>query len=199
MADAILNLMIFAVTFVLVMNFPRKDGEWQPKRWKKAFRYFTVQSNVLCAAACLLTGIASLTGDIPQWIWLLKYIGTAAVTVTMLTVFFFLAPSIGEGWAKVLLGSVSDFFMHLVTPVAALATFCFPEKRGMSFGQALLGMLPVLLYGILYFYKTLYAPEDRRWEDFYGFHRGGKTLVSAAGMLAGTFLICCALMALQNA
>ena len=65
MADAILNLMIFAVTFVLVMNFPRKDGEWQPKRWKKAFRYFTVQSNVLCAAACLLTGIASLTGDIP--------------------------------------------------------------------------------------------------------------------------------------
>ena len=65
---------------------------------------------------------------------MLKYIGTAAVTVTMLTVFLFLAPGIGKGWAGILLThTVSDFFMHLLTPLAALFSFCLLEKRGMSF------------------------------------------------------------------
>ena len=44
-----------------------------------------------------------MTGEVPEWVWLLKYAGTAAVTVTMLTVFLFLAPSVGEGWVKTLL------------------------------------------------------------------------------------------------
>ena len=145
--DIALNLLIFLVTTGLVLSFPRKDGEWRPERWKAAFRFFTVQSNVLCAAACLLTAAFAMTGEVPEWVWLLKYAGTAAVTVTMLTVFLFLAPSVGKDWVKVLLtGTPSDLFMHLLTPAAALVSFC----------------------------------------------------VSAAGMLAGTFIICMALMGLQN-
>ena len=199
MMNIALNLLIFLVTAGLVLNFPRKDGEWRPERWKAAFRFFTVQSNVLCAAACLLTAAFAMTGEVPEWVWLLKYAGTAAVTVTMLTVFLFLAPAVGENWVKVLLtGSPSDLFMHVLTPAAALVSFCVFEKRGMSFGQALWGMLPVLLYGILYIRKILYAPAEKRWDDFYGFNRGGKMAVSAAGMLAGTFVICMALMVLQN-
>lgn len=197
--DIALNLLIFLVTTGLVLSFPRKNGEWRPERWKAAFRFFTVQSNVLCAAACLLTAAFAMTGEVPEWVWLLKYAGTAAVTVTMLTVFLFLAPSVGKDWVKVLLtGTPSDLFMHLLTPAAALVSFCVFEKRGMSFMQALWGMLPVLLYGILYIRKILYAPAEKRWEDFYGFNRGGKMAVSAAGMLAGTFIICMALMGLQN-
>ena len=84
--DIALNLLIFLVTTGLVLSFPRKDGEWRPERWKAAFRFFTVQSNVLCAAACLLTAAFAMTGEVPEWVWLLKYAGTAAVTVTMLTV-----------------------------------------------------------------------------------------------------------------
>ncbi len=199
MTDIILNLLIFLVTFVLVLRFPWKDGQWLPDRWKKAFRYFTVQSNVLCAASCLLSAIFGIGGEIPEKIWLLKYIGTAAVTVTMLTVFLFLAPSIGKDGLKVLLGSVSDFFMHLVTPVAAIVSFCLLEKRGMSFPVTLLGMLPVVLYGIQYIRRTQFGPAEKRWEDFYGFNRNGKMVYSAIGMLIGTFLICMGLMALQNA
>ena len=198
--DVILNLLIFLVTAGFVLCFPRKDGEWKPERWKKAFRFFTCQSNVLCAAACLLTTVAAAAGEIPEWIWLLKYIGTAAVTVTMVTVFLFLAPSVGKDWAKVLLtGRMSDLFMHLITPVMALISFCIFEKRGMTFVQALAGLLPVVLYGGLYLYKIRYAPVEKRWEDFYGFSRGGKVALSFAGMVAGTFLICMVLMALQNA
>ena len=195
--DIILNLLIFLVTLVLVILFFRKDGEWVPERGRFAFRFYTCQSNVLCAAAALLTALFRLTGNLPEWVWLLKYIGTAAVTVTMLTVFFFLAPSVGKDWVNVLLKG-GDLFMHLLTPLLALFTFCVQEKQGMTFAQSLTGMLPVVLYGPLYLYKILYAPAEKRWDDFYGFNKGGKWPVSFAAMVAGTFLVCLGLMALQN-
>ncbi len=195
--DIILNLLIFLVTLVLVVLFFRKDGEWVPERGRFAFRFYTCQSNVLCAAAALLTAVFRLAGNLPEWVWLLKYIGTAAVTVTMLTVFLFLAPSVGKDWVNVLLKG-GDLFMHLLTPLLALFTFCVPEKQGMTFAQSLTGMLPVVLYGPLYLYKILYAPAEKRWDDFYGFNKGGKWPVSFAAMLAGTFLICLGIMALQN-
>ena len=196
-ADLILNFMIFLITAVLVAGFFRKDGKWAPDRGKYAFRFYTCQSNVLCAVSALLTAVFSLSGPMPRWVWILKYIGTAAVTVTMLTVFLFLAPSVGKDWVKVLL-TKSDLFMHLLTPVMALVSFCVLEKRGMTFPVSLWGMLSVLLYGPLYLYKILYAPEEKRWNDFYGFNRQGKWPVAFAAMGTGTFLVCAGIMALQN-
>ena len=98
--DAVLNLVIFLVTLVIVTGFFRKDGKWCPERGKFSFRFFTCQSNVLCAAASLLCAVTLLCGDMPGWVWTLKYMGTAAVTVTMLTVFLFLWPSFGKGALK---------------------------------------------------------------------------------------------------
>ena len=68
----------------------------------------------------------------------------------------------------------------------------------MRFSLALTGLLPVVLYGPLYLYKILYAPEGKRWDDFYGFNKSGKWPAAFAAMLAGTFLICMGIMALQN-
>ena len=196
--DRILNVFIALLTLLLVLGFFRKDGKWEPERGKFALRFFTTQSNILVAAASLLTALAlSSEGTIPRWIWTLKYIGTAAVTVTMLTVFLFLAPSIGKDWVKYLLTG-SDIFMHLLTPLLALFTFCVFERQGMTFLQSLWGMLPVLLYGPLYLYKILFAPPEKRWDDFYGFNKQGKWPVAFAAMVAGTFAICMEIMALQN-
>ena len=198
MPDIILNLLIFLVTLVLVARFFRKDGQWAPEQARVAFRFYTCQSNVLCAVTALLVAVFRLAGSLPQWVWLLKYIGTAAVTVTMLTVFLFLAPSVGKDWVKVLLKGGSNMFMHLLTPLAALFSFCVLEKQGMTFGQCLWGMLPVVLYGPLYLYKILFALPEKRWDDFYGFNKGGKWPVAFAAMVAGTFLACLGIMALQN-
>ncbi len=198
MIDIFLNLAIFLITFVLLLHASRKDGQWSPNQMKFLFRFFTVQSNALCALTSLLMAIALLAGNVPEWIWLLKYIGTASVTVTMLTVFFFLAPCVGKDWFKKLLKG-PDFFLHLITPIMALVSFCFLEKRGMTFPQSLFGLLPVVLYGPLYLYKILYTAEEKRWDDFYGFNKGGKWPIAFAAMLCGTFLICLGLMALQNA
>ena len=196
-ADWFLNILIALITLIIVVSFFRKEGQWVPERGKFALRFFTTLSNLLCAAACLLTALAINAGGIPEWIWMLKYIGTAAVTVTMLTVLFFLAPSFGKGALKVLL-SGTDLFMHLITPLLALVSFCVFEKRGMTFCQSLWGMLPVVLYGPVYLYKILFALPEKRWDDFYGFNKQGKWPVAFAGMVLGTFLICMGLMALQN-
>ena len=194
MIDIVLNAAIFLITLIIVVFiFFRKDHNWDMKRGRSALRFFTAQSNVLCAISALLMCIFPQS----QTIWLLKYAGTVAVTVTMLTVFLFLAPSVGKDWVSVLLKK-SDLFMHLITPLLALISFCAFEKRGMSFGMALLGMLPVVIYGPWYLYKILYAPAEKRWDDFYGFNKGGKWLVSFAMMAVGTFLICIGLMAFQN-
>ena len=195
--DIIVNLVIFLVTALLVVRFFRKDGKWSTEQGRFAFRFYTCQSNELCAVTALLVAVFRLAGSLPLWVWMLKYIGTAAVTVTMLTVFLFLAPSVGKDWAKVLLRR-GDLFMHLLTPLMALFSFCVLEKQGMTFPQSLLGMLPVVLYGPLYLYKILYAPPQERWDDFYGFNRGGKWPIAFAAMVAGTLLICLGIMALQN-
>ena len=195
--DWFLNTLIALLTLLIVVSFFRKDGQWVPERGKFALRFFTTLSNILCAAACLLTALAMNAGGVPEWIWTLKYIGTAAVTVTMLTVLLFLAPSFGKGALKVLL-SGTDLFMHLITPLLALVSFCVFERRGMTFCQSLWGLLPVVLYGPLYLYKILFALPEKRWEDFYGFNKQGKWPVAFAAMVAGTFAICMGIMALQN-
>ena len=188
--DLILNAGIFLVTLYYTVALFHKDGVWKLEHGLFAFRFFTVQSNVLCAVAALLMCFA---GALPG-VWLLKYLGTVAVTVTLLTVFLFLGPNMGY---KMLLQG-RDLFMHLLTPLAAIVSFCVLEKRGLAFSTALLGMLPVALYSGLYLYKVLYAPKKKRWEDFYGFNKGGKWPLSLAAMLLGSFLLCVLFWKLQN-
>ena len=53
MIDIILNAFIFLVTVILVILMFRKDGQWDIKRGKSGFRFYTVQSNCLCAAVSL--------------------------------------------------------------------------------------------------------------------------------------------------
>ena len=196
--DVILNLLVFLITAGLLVWLYLKVHKTMPEKFRQAFRFFTCLSNILCSFSALVMLVALLAGFVPAWVWILKYTGTAAVTVTMLTVFLFLAPSVGKGWYDALLKRLSDMFMHLLTPLMALYSFCVLEKQGMSFLQCLAGLLPVALYGPLYLYKILYAPEGKRWDDFYAFNKTGKWPVSFAAMLTGTFLICMGIMALQN-
>ncbi len=148
-------------------------------------RYFTVQSNLLCAVAALLVAVCRLCGGAPQWVLLLKYAATAAVTVTMLTVLFFLGPRIGY---KPLL-SGPDLWLHLICPVLAIVSYALWDKPEMPFGAVALGLLPVLLYGVLYLYRVVYAPEEKRWPDLYGFNRNGKWPLAYALMFLGTLVV----------
>lgn len=186
-ASIIINAVIFLTTLIIVILYFRKDGAWQFSGGLKAFRYFTVLSNAFCAIAALAMALSQITGTVSRSVVMAKYLGTVSVTVTLLTVFLFLGPSQG-GYRDLLHGD--NLYMHLIGPVLAILSFCLLEKQRMPFGKALTGLLPVLLYGMVYLYKVVFAPEDRRWEDFYGFNKGGKWPMAYAAMIGGTLVIC---------
>ena len=185
-----LNFITFAVTTLLIALYFWKDGKWCPERVRNAFKYFTVQSNALCA----LSALFMMMFPESEWAYYLKIIGTAGVTVTMLTVLIFLGPTIGYQY----MFKGSDLFMHLLTPLMALVSLCFFERRGIEFGAAFVGMIPVVLYAPLYSYKIFLAPDGKRWDDFYGFNRNGKWRVSYLLMHLGTAIICIGLYLLLN-
>lgn len=185
-----LNFIIFAVTTVLIILYFRKDGKWCPQRARNAFKYFTVQSNALCALAALLMMLFPEA----EWAYYFKIVGTSGVTVTMLTVLLFLGPTFGYQY----MFKGSDLFMHLLTPIMAIVSLCVFERAGISLEMAFIGMLPVALYAPLYYYKIFRAPEGKRWDDFYGFNRNGKWAVSYLLMHLGAAVICIVLYLLLN-
>lgn len=150
------------------------------------FRYFTVLSNLLCAAASACVALAWCFGALPKWVVLFKYVGTVAVCVTLVTVFAFLAPTSGE-WKKLLSGP--DLFWHLICPLLAAASFCAFEHTRFGFGWVLLGVSPVILYGAFYLYRVLLLPEGRRMDDFYGFNKNGKWYLSVCLMTLMAFAL----------
>ena len=189
--STLMNLLIVLFTLVLTVQTFCRDGVWSLSTGWHRLRYFTIQSNLLCA----LGSMALLADPAGFAAWGLKYVGTAAVTVTMLTVLLFLAPVSGE-FRRWFTGR--DLFMHLLTPLLALASFCGFERRGLGLPMALTGLLPVALYGVHYAWRILLAPPERSWEDFYGFNRGGHWKTAMGSMLLGTLLVCLALRAVQN-
>ncbi len=183
MISRLINLFIFLITLIILALFFRKDGKWDTEKARNAFRYFTVLSNTFCAISALLMSINPAS----RVFWMLKYIGTVSVTVTMLTVFFFLMPAY-----KTIGGLLKgyDLFMHLLTPLMAAISLCLFERHPISILAATSGVIPVFVYGLWYLYQIIYAPEEKRWEDFYRFNMGGKWPVSFVAMIAATFLIC---------
>ena len=188
MLDVILNLLIFVCTALCyLLCFRTEEGTWSAAKGLGALRYFTLLSNLFCALASLLLALSLLRGGASRALWLMKYIGTAAVTVTLLTVLVFLGPNMGY---KPLL-SGKDLYFHLFGPLLAIGSFCFAERFfPLSFAAAFVGLLPVLLYGSYYLYRVVCCPEGKRWEDFYGYNKDGKWPLAFTAMVLGTALIC---------
>ena len=187
-ASIVINAIIFIATCIIVLLYFRKDGVWDIENGLKQFRFFTVLSNCLSGIAALLMAIGQIRGDVSQFVFMMKYLGTVSVTLTFLTVLLFLGPTQG-GYVKWFFDG-DFFYTHLIGPLLALLSFCLLARRKMSFGSAMMGLLPMLLYGAVYLYKVMFAPENRRWEDFYGFNKAGKWPIACVGMVAGASLIC---------
>lgn len=177
--DNVINILIFVITAISFLFCFRKDGRWDLRAGKKSLRFFTILSNLFCAVSALLWVLSS-----SYWAWLLKYVGTVAVTVTLLTVIFFLGPNMGY---KPLF-SGKDLYLHLCGPLLAIVSFCFMECQfALSFSLSLLGILPVIIYGFVYLVEVVIL---KNWEDFYGYNKDGKWKKSMAAMFAGGFAVC---------
>ena len=151
-----------------------------------AFKFFTVDSNVLMAVVALIYIVfeALLLGGklqkIPTWLHILKLVGTAGVTLTLMTVVLFLAPLVAAGghplgyWA---LFYNSNLFLHLLAPVFAIAAFVFCETTdSIAWRYSWLGIVPMGIYSIYYAANALSHAVDGKVSpvyDWYYFVQGG--------------------------
>ena len=164
----------------------------------RVFKYFTVDSNLLVAAACLLLlpfnvrAIRRGEDAIPAWALTLKMIGIVAVTLTFAVVVFYFVPLVGP--SMVLTGA--NLPLHLICPLFAIISFCFFE-RGRRFTKAemLLGVAPAVLYGVVYLTQVIFL---KNWEDFYAFNIGGLWYVTIIAIPAINYLFALGIRALHN-
>lgn len=175
MASIVLNFLTAALVLQAVARHLKAHG-------LVALRYFTLLSNLFCAAACVTVAVMGLMGRLWPWALVLKFVATVSVMVTLLTVLIFLLPQLG---AKFLLTG-PDFWLHLICPLLALTTLLLWDGLRLTAAAALLGVLPVALYGGVYLTQVIFR---RQWQDFYGFNRGGKWPLSFAVMLIATALL----------
>lgn len=203
----IFNLAIVISTIYAVVTFYIGTGMGNMKvQGSECFVFFTVDSNILMAviSAIMLVfnfkRIKDIKSAVPQWMHILKFIGTTAVTLTFLTVVAFLGPTMGYD----IMFEGSCLYMHLTTPLLAIIAFCIFEAQGkLSAKQALFGVIPTIVYGAVYFTMViLVGAENGGWKDFYGFNSGileGRWYISIIAMPVATYLICLALKAFHNA
>ena len=168
----------------------------------EVFRYYTTLSNVLAglaappAAVCALRGLRTGTYRLPPFLAGWRYMATAMLTLTMMTVLFFLGPLFGYG----AMFSRAYFWFHLVNPLLSIAAYCFLERDpAMRRSAVLLGVLPTALYGVVYVRETVFVGADAGgWPDFYGFNIGGHWPLAIAAMLGTNLLLSFLVLLLHN-
>ena len=115
----------------------------------RSLKYFTLDSNLLAAAASLIAVYFQVfrKGTMPVWALSLKLAGTVSVSVTLLTVIVYLGRRFGY---KAMLAGV-NLHLHLTVPVLAILIFCVLEgSKTLSFGHTFLAVVPVLIYAAFY-------------------------------------------------
>ena len=210
----IFNLLIVVFTIHGVSECFRtdviRDENWFGSSGWECFKFFTVLSNVFVAIVAFIVfnySIKNIINDelkMPKWVFMLKFVATTAVTVTFMTVVFFLGPYVvvlGKSYFSMFTGN--NFFMHLLTPLLAIFSFIFCERTdNFSFKNTWLGLVPVVLYGIVYTIMVVFVGEaNGGWKDFYGFTFGGNMWaipISLVVMLGATFGFACLLWFCQK-
>lgn len=176
----VLDFIIAVGTVLVAVAVPRNMP------FAEAIRYFTVQSNLFCAAVSMVCAVWGLFRPEPGWLLIVKYAATCAVAVTFVTVFCYLGPRF-KNWDFLLSGA--NMWMHLICPLIATASLLLRAPVGLGFAVTFAGLAPVVLYALLYMKKVILTPPGKRWEDLYGFTRGVSWVWSLVAMLTLSFAI----------
>lgn len=187
------QIFVAVATVVCIATFFTTGGEgnMQVAGWK-AFCYFTVDSNVLAALTGLvcvpyeLRALRTGKDELPHWALIVNMVGTAAVSVTLMVCVLFL----GFIYGYPALFTGSSFFLHGANPVLCIVVFMALLRGPVSLRESLWCLLPVALYGCLYFAMVILIGQARGgWEDFYAFNMGGMWYVSVVAMGVLTFVL----------
>lgn len=185
------NILAFISTIYAIISYFFIEPNILIQNGLDSIKYFTTDSNILAAIACAVTAIFDIriltkkSDTIPKSVMMLKFIGTACVTLTMTATVLFLMPVYGM---FVLKGSL--FIVHVSTPLLALLSFVFLETvHYISIPKSLLGTVPMMIYGIVYYIEVAVIGEaNGGWKDFYAYNRGGHWFLSTVLMTSGCFV-----------
>lgn len=187
--DAVLNLVIILSTIIAVGLYFVSGPDALGSSGTRCFRYFTTDSNVLAAVAALVMLVYNVRGTKPpKWATVFKFVGTVSVTVTLLTVVFFLAPMGAlHGGLRGYLRFFEDstFALHFSTPVVAIVSLLFERYYKLTFADTLWGLAPTVVYSLVYLVLVVFI---KVWTDWYGFTFGGKLYMAPVSM-AGMYLV----------
>ena len=198
------NMLIFVMAFYAVgMSFRHQGRAEFGGSGFITFRFFTTDSNILAGILSLIAGFTGLRAlvrgedRLPAFAVTLKYIGAVAVSLTFTVVLVFLGPVFGYG--SMYLGS--SFYMHGVIPILTVVSFiAFDRGKRLPKRTILFAMIPVVLYGIVYFTEVVLIGQARGgWKDFYGFTRGGCWWLSLILCFGGAALLAVLIRLLHNA
>ena len=195
-------VVVICVCVGVTMNLTTIADENFDHMGLRTFCMFTVNSNILCAAAMAmvipytLDGLRTHNYHMPRWIVDLVYMGVTAVALTFLVSLFILSPA--KGFVLIFTGS--RFFLHGVCPVLAIVAFCFfmSEKR-LTIRDSLLALIPVLIYAVVYYVMVAVLGEEKGgWNDFYGFLSRLPHWIPLTAIMPLTFLIATGIRVLHN-
>ncbi|MBQ6150344.1 MAG: hypothetical protein IJJ03_01685 [Mogibacterium sp.] len=133
-----------------------------------SLKYFTVLSNLLEGAASVIWLVSTRKNEkASAHSELLKYIAAAAVGLTCVTVLVFLGPL--YGYPAMFAGG--SLYMHLLTPVVAIAEIIFLSDFTYTRKDNRLAVLSPLIYGVFYLGNNIINgigewPDTNDWYFF---------------------------------
>lgn len=198
--NSIIFILVFLGTTFMITGFHFMSDEVILESTKlNAFKFFTVDSNILMGLIALLFVyfeyqiIKKRKKTIPQELYVMKLMFTVGVMVTFLVTTLYLAPFSPNGYFSMFQNS--NLFFHLIVPILSLISFIFFEKTDkIKFKHTFLGMVPTLTYAIFYVANILVHLENGKVSytyDWYGFAQGGlvSTLFVFIFMHLATYIV----------
>ena len=167
--NAFLAVMILIQWVILATGIP--DSSFM-SGGLRTLKYFTVLSNLLEAAACI---IWILTGNEK-----LKYVGAVSVGLTFTVVMVFLGPLFGY----LMMFTGPSLWMHGIVPLAAMAEMIMFNREAMTVRDNLRAVFPMFIYGIFYLGNIII--NGIPGNDWYGFMLWGYP----GGAAALVIIIC---------
>ena len=173
----------------------------------EAFKYFTVDSNIVVGLVAFIMFIYELLylrkriEVIPQFVYILKHIGTVGVILTFIVTLFYLAPLLG--FKFLFLYQNTNLLFHLIVPILSFISFVFFEKTKIDFKYTFYGLSTMLLYGIFYIGNIIVHLDNgvvNSKYDWYGFMKIGllSIFIVVPIMMVITYFISWALIRLNK-
>ncbi len=159
---------------------------------------YTGLSNLFIGVVCLLCALYRIiykVDKIPKWLFIIKIVFISQITITFFITALYLSPQLGADWW--MLYNNAGLFNHLITPVLAMVTFLFFEKKvDIKWYECFYSIIPIVLYAVIYITNvfTHLNPDGTTSTtyDIYGFFRfgGGFFILFLVGFFALAFGIC---------